>query len=296
MRKKSRKRSELVDSVEKKALLLFEKLERDFYRSVINEFRDLLTFKDNMIVNSTKNHVALHKLAEFQEKFKKEKVMPIITWIANQLMKITKTNVEYFDNFDVKKIQGKVTKDSVAKYGIKKTGNVVKIAKGSLLDQLSKFEEPYMAIRNIGTRAIAQGMPLKEFQSVIKNEILPEGKFGKIKSHFQTIAQDLFVEHDRNVNNEFADRLGLMAFIYEGGLIETSREFCQEKNGKVFTREEAEQWAFEDFDGKPSGGYDPLSNMGGYNCRHHAGWIDEKEAIRRRPDLEQYFKDKKANR
>ena len=98
----------------------------------------------------------------------------------------------------------------------------------------------------------------------------------------------MFARHDRNVQKKYAERIGLRTFIYTGGLIQTSRDFCEDRNGKVFTIEEAEEWKDLNWDGKPEI-YNPLIDLGGYNCRHFPAWISAKEAIRRRPDLKQYF-------
>src|SRR5690606_21753943 len=43
---------------------------------------------------------------------------------------------------------------------------------------------------------------------------------------------------DRETNSNFATDLQLNHAIYQGGLIKTSRDFCEERNNKVFTRDE----------------------------------------------------------
>lgn len=58
-----------------------------------------------------------------------------------------------------------------------------------------------------------------------------------------------------------AEEVGADYFLYIGGLIETSREFCRERDGKVFTAEEIAGW--DNGQGLPADIY-----LGGYNCRH----------------------------
>jgi len=58
-----------------------------------------------------------------------------------------------------------------------------------------------------------------------------------------------------------AEEVGADYFLYIGGLIETSREFCKERDGKVFTAEQIASW--DNGQGLPADIY-----LGGYNCRH----------------------------
>ena len=71
--------------------------------------------------------------------------------------------------------------------------------------------------------------------------------------------------------------------------VRTSRPFCVKNNGKVFTTEEAQSW--ENTIGDKNGvqwnddPYNPLTDMGGFNCRHLPNFISNQEAISRRPEL-----------
>lgn len=289
MRNIDKKRFDFIGKVEKRALKIFERVENEFIRVILEEFENILIFKDGKIVNSTKNLVNLHKLGFFQDNFRKQKVTPVIGWIAKQLITLTKINTTYFKkDFNVRDISKKIEQQSLLELGVKQ-GTKPKILKGSLLDQFSRFESPYLVVRNAANFAISQQMDLKSFKTLIRKEIKKEGQFGRIKHHFYTIANDVFSRHDRNVQEKYASSLGLKVFIYTGGLINTSRDFCEERNRKVFTIEEAQKWKDLKWDGK-NANYDPLKDMGGHNCRHFPSFISKKEAIRRRPDLKDYFK------
>jgi hypothetical protein len=94
-------------------------------------------------------------------------------------------------------------------------------------------------------------------------------------------------------------------FIYQGGLINDSRDFCAAHNNKVWYYKEAFYWGeWTPSKGEyPSGyeikqidiykvpsylnypDYDPLIDRGGYNCRHSLGWISEDMAFVLRPEL-----------
>ena len=76
-------------------------------------------------------------------------------------------------------------------------------------------------------------------------------------------------------------------FIYNGGLIKSSRAFCIVRNGKVFANMEAEEWENDPtLTAIPSKeNYTWYIERGGYNCRHSIDFIAEDIALVLRPDL-----------
>jgi len=72
----------------------------------------------------------------------------------------------------------------------------------------------------------------------------------------------------RSINLAKGAEQGFERYLYSGGLIETSREFCIERDGKVFTLEEIQEW--DNGQGLPADVY-----LGGYNCRHDLLPVDD---------------------
>jgi hypothetical protein len=76
-------------------------------------------------------------------------------------------------------------------------------------------------------------------------------------------------------------------FIYNGGLIETSRSFCIKRNAGVYSTEEAEKWADDPeltaIESREN--YNWLIDRGGFNCRHSIDFIAKEVAFVLRPDL-----------
>lgn len=72
----------------------------------------------------------------------------------------------------------------------------------------------------------------------------------------------------RTINMSKGVEQGFERFLYYGGLIATSREFCQERDGKIFTLEEIQSW--DNGQGLPADVY-----LGGYNCRHELLPVDD---------------------
>ena len=116
---------------------------------------------------------------------------------------------------------------------------------------------------------------------------------GLYSKALQNLVLDTYQQVDRAASKEYAVRLKLDTFIYAGGLIETSREFCKKRNNQVFTEEEAAKWkddptlprSKKEKDSGVVSGYDPLVDMGRFNCRHRTRYISRELARELRPDL-----------
>jgi len=105
---------------------------------------------------------------------------------------------------------------------------------------------------------------------------------GKITSHVKRVAYDAFAVSDRNYTASVSSQLGIEFYLYFGGEIEDTREFCAERHGKYYHKKEIEGWG----EGKrccgleyPQGGTwqgrnsatnksTIFSLAGGYNCKH----------------------------
>jgi hypothetical protein len=105
---------------------------------------------------------------------------------------------------------------------------------------------------------------------------------GALERYYRNFAYDLYSVADRTASKVTADKLKFNYAIYEGGLIETSREFCEKHNGKVYSR--AEIADFDITEARPPG-YDPFTDLGGFGCRHHLNWIPDVVAFALRPEL-----------
>ncbi len=119
------------------------------------------------------------------------------------------------------------------------------------------------------------------------------------------VVSNFYMQYDRAYAASLATKTGMKYSIYLGGLIRDSRDFCVAHNGKVWSKEEAykwRKWTLEDGE-YPVGyeikqkdknrvpsyidfpGYSPLIDLGGYNCRHHLGFISDELAYEMRHSL-----------
>jgi hypothetical protein len=182
-----------------------------------------------------------------------------------------------------------------------------KILGGGFLDSLSANTELLTSVKNLMSQSVTSQVSTKDFIASMNDLITGSGeKPGGIESHLNRYAHDLYMQYDRAYATSLAEETGMKYFIYIGGKIDDSRDFCVAHDGKVWTTEESKKWIEwtpakgvypegykikqKDKNAVPSyiasyDGYNPLIHCGGFNCRHHLGWILEELAYEMRPDL-----------
>ena len=162
------------------------------------------------------------------------------------------------------------------------------------MGQLSRTDKAREEIKKTIAKAIAAGRPMREVERAIKVKVAgTKNTPGVLERNLGGFLLDAYQVADAVTSNEFAKRLDLKYFIYSGGLIETSRAFCRKRNNKVYSTEEAKEWADdptlprtkEEKDSGTITDYAPLEDRGRWFCRHRLLYISEQEARRRRPDL-----------
>lgn len=286
MKKEINKRKNLLSSIESDIFKRIEFMEREFFRLAYAHLVEVLDIDESRIVNKTSNFVVLNSLAKFKKEFSAKKVTPLLLDMAKKFVKVALANTQYFKSI-VKVSPSKANKieaGSLAKIGLRRVDNKIQIVSGGWLNQVGDFNDAYLKVREAAQTAIAGNVKIKDMKRLVKKSVLPDSKFGPIKHHLITNVVDSYAQFDRMAQKDYADELGFRAFIYQGGTITTTRDFCRKRNGTVITLEEAEQWREMSWDGKNEN-YEPLRDMGGHRCRHFASFISDKLAISRRPEL-----------
>ncbi len=183
-----------------------------------------------------------------------------------------------------------------------------KFVRGGFLTSIlegSGLEEVKVLMAKAVTAQINTSEFVKQLRSLITGG---DDRLGRLEKRFHTFAYDIYQQYDAAYNKSLADEFNMKYFIYQGGIIESSRDFCIAHNNKVWTNKEAEEWPKwtpaksikrGDF---PEGhevkgdiyktpgymnydGYDPFIDRGGYNCRHQLGYITKSLAMKLRPGL-----------
>lgn len=226
------------------------------------------------------------------KKYQQSAGVKLVSTIASDVGAISTFNYTYFlaykDELDLsgkdfEKIKGVVDSFIQERIGLK--GN--KVMAESFLDSVLTDATVKQKVKQQAYQSLLSGDGATSFRKNMKSLVLGEGeKLGAVEAHYNTYVYDTYNQVDSSLQDQYATRLGLTAFVYEGGVISTTRTFCRKRNGKVFLKEEAlKEWPDDLKTAKPAG-YSPLVHRGGYNCRHSINFITNRRAIRMRTDLE----------
>lgn len=109
----------------------------------------------------------------------------------------------------------------------------------------------------------------KQLTALHTDKILPDGRElnGLLKRYSATYANTAFAAFDRKIQNIKSAELGLEHFLFSGGLIKDSRDFCKRRSGKVFTKKQVQSWEKMSWTGKAEG-RSIWEYLGGWNCQH----------------------------
>lgn len=282
------------------------KLQLSLFEDVISEIIPQLDVKDGLLLDNANNFRLISQLDKVYNIFNVKVAGTILPQINSGINTIVGFGTDYFTlaiadlpaRFD-KIIEGaKVLTD--LKIGLR----TEKMIRGGQL--MSMLKSDPTEFKQLLSKAVTSQMSMKEFIKVIKDAINgTDERKGLLDRQLNRFAYDTYQQYDASYNKKLAEEFDMKYFIYQGGIIKDSRDFCVCHNNKVFSVEESEMWKDwkpSDCDDYPEGwpkakdmgehpgymdypGYDPLVDRGGYNCRHIIGYISEELAQKLRPDL-----------
>lgn len=271
------------EAVIEKMALRFEKEIFESQRALLEMlFQDVagnLTVQDGLVAGTNRNLQILLKLESNLNKFQKQYVDSAVRGWAASMLDVTEMTREYYAKTGVAKLTTE-NLASVKGYLQKGLGIVVnekttRIIPGGYLDTLSTNDPLKQELKGYVTRAIFGGMDYRNFVGGMKTIITgSEDVDGKLLRYWKGYSYDTHNMALSASDLYVANQLQLNHFIYEGSVIETSRDFCRKRSGKVFTRKEAKKWDGQDWVGKNRGSTFYISR-GGYGCRHWINWITD---------------------
>jgi enamine deaminase RidA (YjgF/YER057c/UK114 family) len=293
------------DELEKSVIKLQSQLLSDIISNLIPE----LDIKDGMIQDNAKNYRLLSVLDKTYRDFQVISNNIVLSQIVNTTAKIADLSQNYFSVMLTGNLPARfesiITKtDKLINLQIGLEGD--KIFKGGWLDSFFNSGTSGLELKEMTSKAVTSNMNMKDFVSMLKDKVTGTVDYkGTLEKKFDAFGYDLYQQYDAAYNLTLGNEFGFIYFIYQGGLINDSRDFCAAHNNKVWSKEEMKTWATwtpsqgeypagyvvkaKDISAVPSylgyPGYDPGLNRGGYRCRHALGWIDEKMAKDLRPDL-----------
>lgn len=177
--------------------------------------------------------------------------------------KINELNTLYFQSIESAFVPNKNFLKSLQVQTIKSVNELIlqdgvraqiKIPLNRILDQ------------NVNTGGSYKGMLQQVRDFIVGNDKVE----GRLYRYATTYTSDILFQYSRSFQQSITADLGLTWYLYSGGLIDRSREFCVDRTGKFFTHKEVESWAKLNWKGK-----DPLTTessifvlCGGFSCRH----------------------------
>lgn len=276
LEKASRDRNLSTDKASKAFQAQIKALQKDLAALFVTTAAQDLTFEDGRIVLNASNITALTAtIREIAKQYDAE-MQKITEGVIASMDDITKSADKYFKILDkgIPDYASKVRLDMDKRLGI---DNLKPVRGGYVISALTGAA-PLDVLKTAALKTMARGASQKEFMSTMTEKITGGNGLGIIEAHHvQTEVSDLFDRYERTYSHNMAKEAGLDKARYSGGLMTTSRPFCVERQGKVFTREEIEAWASLSWQGKP-GIYDPFVDLGGYNCRHTLDWVTDELA------------------
>ena len=301
-----RRKELFLDEVRSKLENTALRLQTRLFEEIISEIIPKLEVKDGLLLDNANNYRLISELEKVYETFNTTVAETILPQINKGTEAITKLGTDYFGlvlttlpaRFDTILESTKTLTD--LRLGLR----MGKMIRGGVL--MNNLRIDPADFQHKMSQAVTSQINMKEFIGVIKEYVNgTDVKSGVLDRQFQRFTYNTYQQYDAAYNKKLAEEFDMKYFVYQGGLIKDSRDFCAAHNDKVWSVEESEEWRTwtpakgqypvgwevkaKDVNAVPSymsyPEYDPLVDRGGYNCRHIIGYIPDSLAFRLRPDL-----------
>jgi hypothetical protein len=267
-----------------------------------------LDIKDGLIQDTSKNYKLIAQLDKTYKDFQALSKGIVLSQIITTTKKIADLSEKYYSLVlsEVPDKFAKVVSDANKLINLQIGLEGDKVFKGGWLDSYFNSNTIGLDLKKLVSQAVTSNMDRKDLTTVLKDKITGTADYkGGLERQFNMYTYDLYQQYDAAYNTMIGNEFGFNYFIYQGGIIEDSRDFCVCHNNKVWSKEEMKDWPnwtpsqgeypagyevkAKDLYSVPSymnfPGYDPALNRGGYHCRHSLGWIPDDIAFQKRPDL-----------
>jgi hypothetical protein len=248
-------------------------MQNDLYGIILEDYAPDFDTEDGSLTYSTAN---LNKVRRIDDLLDSLAVAALMSWMAGELIALSEISYKDFIRRGFNPVKPSVGGQIGFMYD--------EFVRGGYLDSLSRQEQAKLSIKNYVLSSVGAEKNYTDFVRGFRNLI--KGDNGILQKYYDSYATDVFAQVVRVSDLQIANELELNHFVYSGGLIETSRQFCIKKDGKIFSRADAETWRDDpDLPGRDSAfAYTPLVDCGRYRCRHWLEWITEEDYDKGRGD------------
>jgi hypothetical protein len=254
----------LVLKAEDRYTAALNRVQRALYDEIILTLKDLELDQQGYIKQNAVNRKLLLTVdKKINEAFNSNIYAGIVSNYISVIPKIDSQNVKYFTSIE------KTFKPNRIFLKNLQTDAISTVERYILRDGLqSQVINP---LSQIMSQNINSGGSFTGFMDQIKNYVVGTPTVeGRAMSYTKTYLRDTLFTYSRTFQQAITNDLGLEFYMYSGGQIDTSREFCIERNGKFFSHKEIEQWASLSWSGKKQGTTESSIFLfaGGWNCGH----------------------------
>jgi hypothetical protein len=271
------------DYIEKQIDFLWERVghaDVDLYNLLIDELIFEFDADDIGLEFSEKNVGKLSLVGGIWDKFNTTVQIPLLLWLAQSVLRQVKSSEKYFSLFG----EAPPLNITLLKQTLGVNADVTALVEGSYLAGLSKNEELVQTLKQYIVNSLANQSKYTDFIDGFRGLIMGTDEVeGGLTRYYKTYANDIYNQFQRLTDLQLAKKMGMSKFLYAGTIIPTSRNFCIARAGLVFTVDQTKDWFCDpdlpsNYKGGCTDNYQPLIELGQYNCRHSVAWINDKMA------------------
>lgn len=285
----TKKRTKLISSLMSSMQTQIAENQRKVYERILDKFIDKLEKdEDGNVKNNDNNRRLLNEIDEVFKEYNKNEGRQTIELLLQSVTSIMSFNQGYFQALDgnarTLKIMPKVKDFMKVWLGIK--GDIVE--PNGYIGKLVSNDPAKIALKNQAMKIVIGQEGFEDAKKQIKTLIDGnQNTMGALEKHHRNFAFDLYSQIDRATSDVIRNDLGFEFAVYEGGIIESSRIFCEEHDGKIYHISEIKK--FNPKEAKPPN-YNPITDAGGFNCRHSYNWISTALAKAMGKDVDKFVK------
>lgn len=293
-----------LDRRQRQRLEDLRRFERDLYDALVASLLPMLKFSNGRIASRVTDKAIDRAI---RSALRSSSLTGFRSAIAKDIKAIGRNTDDYYqaimqedDRKGFSTIRDRIHRRTANQMGLSSSG----VTPGGFIARAFVVDGMLEAIRSVVTSSIAGRSTQPELLRALRIEVKGTAdRDGIATQELGELLVDTYTQADRNGSTGYGQALKFKWFTYEGGLIETSRQFCKERDGKVFNTVEAEEWRHDPHlprttKEKQTGvliGYTPVANlgnayganetsMGRWRCRHRVRFISDQMAKRLAPE------------
>jgi len=261
------KREEMVDAIPGEFIAYLERAQNALAGELLDYLKGMETAGGKLTAVPANIQMAARLQQEFRVWMRRHGYYAAVTEFGKQYEGLLQLSREYYRAMD---LPGTFT--------ARDTGILAQIRQGDLNFLMANDERVIATVYNSVSSAVYAQTSFRdlagELERLLTDTLIPspgggppKQLSGLLKKYSATYAATAFAAFDRKIQNVKSAQLGLEYYLFSGGLIKDSRQWCVDHAGKVYTKAEIEAWQNDTWKGKAEG-RSIWEFLGGWNCQH----------------------------